>query len=30
MKNIVLCCDGTNSRLDGELTSVVRIFEVAI
>jgi uncharacterized protein (DUF2235 family) len=30
MKNVVVCCDGTNNQLDGDLTNVVRIFEVAI
>ena len=30
MKNIVVCCDGTNNQLHGDLTNVVRIFEVAV
>lgn len=30
MKNIIICCDGTNNKLDGDLTNVVRIFQVAI
>lgn len=30
MKNIVLCCDGTNNQLDSDLTNVVRLFEVVV
>ncbi|WP_367872594.1 DUF2235 domain-containing protein [Luteolibacter sp. Populi] len=30
MKNIVICCDGTNNQLHGDLTNVVRLFEVAL
>lgn len=30
MKNIVVCCDGTNNQLEGDLTNAVRIFEVAV
>jgi uncharacterized protein (DUF2235 family) len=30
MKKIVICCDGTNNQLDGDLTNVVRLFEVAV
>ena len=30
MKNIVVCCDGTNNQLHGDLTNVVRLFEVVI
>ena len=30
MKNIVVCCDGTNNQLDGDLTNVVRLFEVVV
>lgn len=30
MKNLVVCCDGTNNQLAGDLTNVVRLFEVAI
>ncbi|MFC5457713.1 DUF2235 domain-containing protein [Prosthecobacter fluviatilis] len=29
-KNIVICCDGTNNQLEGDLTNVVRIFQVAL
>ena len=29
MKNIVICCDGTNNKLAGDLTNVVRIFQIA-
>lgn len=29
MKNIIICCDGTNNKLAGDLTNVVRLFEVA-
>jgi len=28
MKNIIICCDGTNNKLAGDLTNVVRLFEV--
>ncbi len=28
MKNIVVCCDGTNNQLEGDLTNVVRLFEI--
>src|SRR5436190_16072151 len=30
MKNIVICCDGTNNKLEGDLTNVVRLFQVAV
>lgn len=30
MKNIVVCCDGTNNKLAGDLTNVVRMFQVAV
>lgn len=30
MKNIIICCDGTQNQLDGYLTNVVRLFEVAL
>jgi uncharacterized protein (DUF2235 family) len=30
MKNVVVCCDGTDNQLSGDLTNVVRIFEVAV
>jgi uncharacterized protein (DUF2235 family) len=30
MKNIVICCDGTNNQLEGDLTNVVRLFEVSV
>lgn len=30
MKRLVVCCDGTNNQLAGDLTNVVRIFEVAV
>ncbi len=30
MKNIVVCCDGTNNQLAGDLTNVVRLFELAV
>jgi uncharacterized protein (DUF2235 family) len=29
-KNIVVCCDGTSNQLHGDLTNVVRMFEVAV
>ncbi|MDL2403112.1 DUF2235 domain-containing protein [Rhizobium mayense] len=29
-KNIVVCCDGTNNQLNGDLTNVVRMFEVVV
>lgn len=28
MKNIVICCDGTNNQLEGDLTNVVRMFQI--
>jgi uncharacterized protein (DUF2235 family) len=28
MKNIVICCDGTNNQLEGDLTNVVRLFQI--
>ena len=27
VKNIVVCCDGTNNQIHGDLTNVVRLFE---
>lgn len=30
MKNIIICCDGTNNKLEGDLTNVVRLFQVSI
>jgi uncharacterized protein (DUF2235 family) len=30
MKKIVICCDGTNNQLNGDLTNVVRLFEIAV
>src|SRR6266436_335121 len=30
MKNIVICCDGTNNKLEGDLTNVVRLFDVVV
>jgi uncharacterized protein (DUF2235 family) len=30
MKNIVICCDGTNNKLEGDLTNVVRLFQVSV
>jgi uncharacterized protein (DUF2235 family) len=30
MKNIVICCDGTNNKLAGDLTNVVRLFQVVV
>jgi len=30
MKNIVICCDGTNNKLAGDLTNVARMFDVLI
>lgn len=30
MKNIVICCDGTNNKLAGDLTNVVRIYQVSV
>jgi hypothetical protein len=30
MKNVVVCCDGTDNQLSGDLTTVVRIFEVVV
>lgn len=29
MKNIVICCDGTNNKLAGDVTNVVRLFQIA-
>jgi uncharacterized protein (DUF2235 family) len=29
-KNIIICCDGTNNQLNGDLTNVVRLFQVAV
>lgn len=29
MKNIIICCDGTNNQLNGDLTNVVRLYQVA-
>ncbi len=29
-KNIVICCDGTNNKLAGDHTNVVRLFDVAV
>jgi uncharacterized protein (DUF2235 family) len=30
VKNIVICCDGTNNQLHGDLTNVVRLYEIAL
>ena len=30
MKNIVICCDGTNNKIAGDLTNVVRLFQVSV
>ena len=30
MKNIVICCDGTNNQLSSEPTNVIRLFEVVV
>jgi len=30
MKNIILCCDGTNNKLEGDLTNVARLSQIAI
>lgn len=30
MRNLVICCDGTNNQLLGDLTNVVRVFEISI
>ena len=30
MKNIVICCDGTNNKLAGDLTNVARLFQVVV
>lgn len=29
-KNIVICCDGTSNKLAGDITNVVRLFQVAV
>lgn len=30
MKNIIICCDGTNNKIAGDLTNVVRLFQVVV
>jgi uncharacterized protein (DUF2235 family) len=30
MKNILICCDGTNNQLNGDHTNVVRLYQVAL
>ncbi|MDB6029229.1 MAG: hypothetical protein JWM68_5452 [Verrucomicrobiales bacterium] len=30
MKRIIICCDGTNNQLNGDLTNVIRLYRVAL
>ena len=30
MKNIVICCDGTNNKLAGDLTNVARLSQMVV